>query len=85
MTNTLWFVWLAFILVCLLWPVAYGWGYRGWGPPLPSYIQRRRAVKASFTDVAMSARRQAWGIGGDFVWVVLLVGGCWAAAGLLWR
>jgi len=85
MTNTLWFVWLAFIFFFLVSPVGYGWSYRGWGPPLPRYIQRRRAIRASFTDVAAASRHQAWGKGGDFVWVVLLIGGCWAAAGLLLR
>jgi hypothetical protein len=40
-------------------------------------------VRASFTDVAAASRHQAWGRGGDFIWVVLLIGGGWAAAGLL--
>lgn len=85
MTNTLWFLWLAFIFVFLLSPVGYGWSYRGWRPPLPRYIQRRRAIRASFTDVAAASRHQAWGKGGDYVWVVLLLAACWAGAGLLLR
>jgi hypothetical protein len=85
MTNTLWFLWMGFMFLFLISPVGYGWSYRGWGPPLPRYIQRRRAVRASFTDVAAANRHQAWGWGGDFIWVVLLVGGSWAAAGLLLR
>lgn len=85
MTNTVWFVWLVFTLLFLVSPVGYGWSYRGWGPPFPRYIQRRRAIRASFTDTTEASRQQAWGIAGDFVWAMLLVAGCWAAAGLLWR
>jgi len=84
MTSTLWYVWMAFMVVFLVSPLGYGWSYRGWGPPLPRYIQRRRAIRASFTDVAAASRHQAWGRGGDFVWVVLLIGSSWAA-GLLLR
>ncbi len=47
MTNTLWFLWMAFMFLFLVSPVGYGWSYRGWGPPLPSYIQRRRAARGS--------------------------------------
>lgn len=83
MNNSLWYLWMAFMVVFLVSPVGYGWSYRGWGPPLPRYIQRRRAIRASYTDVAAAARHQAWGRGGDFVWVVMLIGGSWAAGLLL--
>jgi hypothetical protein len=82
MNNSLWYLWMAFMVVFLVSPVGYGWSYRGWGPPLPRYIQRRRAIRASYTDVAAVARHEAWVRGGDFVWVVMLIGGS-SAAGLL--
>ena len=85
MTNTLWFLWMAFIFLFLVSPLSYGWGYRGWGPPYPRYIQRRRALRATYSASSVASRHRAWGWGGDFVWVVLLIGGGWAAAGLLLR
>ncbi len=85
MTNTLWLLWMGFIFLFLVSPVSYGWGYRGWGPPYPRYIQRRRAMRAAYSASHVAARHRAWGRGGDFVWVVLLIGGGWAAAGLLLR
>ena len=85
MISTWWILWMAFMFVFLVSPVGYGWSYRGWGPPYPRYIQRRRALRASFTDSAAASRHHAWGWGGDFVWVVLLIGGGWAAAGLWLR
>lgn len=30
-------IWLFFVFLFLLLPLSYGWGYRGWGPPYPSY------------------------------------------------
>ncbi|MGY2130446.1 hypothetical protein [Blastococcus sp. SYSU DS0617] len=43
----LWFWWwLLFVLLLLLLPLGYGWGYRGWGPPYPSYYGSRRTVAA---------------------------------------
>ena len=85
MTNTLWFVWMSFMFLFLVSPISYGWGYRGWGPPYPRYVQRRRALRATYSASSVAARHRAWGWGGDFVWVVLLIGGGWAAAGLLLR
>ena len=67
-----WWFWLAFIFLFVLPPVGYGWGYRGWGPPLPSFVQRRRGADLS------------WGLGGDFVWVVALVGIAWAVSATFW-
>jgi hypothetical protein len=41
MYGSWWLLWWVFLLVFLLPPVGYGWGYRRWGPPYPSYFQRR--------------------------------------------
>ena len=46
MMSSWWFLWLAFMLLFLIPPLGYGWGYRGWGPPYPSYVQRRRGQQA---------------------------------------
>jgi len=45
--------------------LGYGWGYRGWGPPYPRYVQRRRAQRAAVGGGSASFDHQAWGWGGD--------------------
>ena len=85
MMSSWWILWMVFMFLFLVSPVSYGWGYRGWGPPYPRYIQRRRGLRASATGQAADPRHQSWGWGGDFVWVVLLVAGGWAFAGLFLR
>lgn len=85
MSNTLWFLWMGFMFMFFLSPIGYGWGYRGWGPPYPRYIQRRRALQAAYSPASVASKHRAWGRGGDFVWAVLLIGGGWAAAGLFLR
>jgi hypothetical protein len=85
MSTTLWLAWVAFMFLFVLSPLGYGWSYRGWGPPLPRYIQRRRAARSSLVNVATPARYEAWGRGGDFIWIVLLIGSGWALAGLMLR
>ena len=32
----------------------------------------------------MSFDHQAWGVGGDLLWVVVIIGMVWAFSGLLW-
>jgi hypothetical protein len=85
MMSSWWILWMAFMFLFLVSPVSYGWGYRGWGPPYPRYIQRRRGLRASSTGQPADLHHQSWGWGGDFVWVVLVVSGGWAFAGLLLR
>ena len=41
--RTWWWIWLAIVFFLFVLPLAYGWAYRGWGPPYPTYYQRRRA------------------------------------------
>lgn len=85
MMGTWWFFWLTFMFIFLVPPLGYGWGYRGWGPPYPRYIQRRRGLRASIGGGKTAAyRHHAWGWGGDFVWTVLFVGVAWAFLGLWW-
>ena len=79
MMGSWWLFWMVLMFVLVVPPLGYGWGYRGWGPPYPRYVQRRRRQRAAATG---SFNHEAWGWGGDFVWVVLLLGGGWAAVGL---
>jgi hypothetical protein len=85
MTTSWWFVWLLFMLVVLVPPVGYGWGYRGWGPPYPRYVQRRRGERAVAAGTAPTFDHGAWGRGGDFVWVMGSIGVFWVLLSLLWR
>ncbi len=88
MMSTWWWVWIAFMFMFLVPPLGYGWGYRGWGAPYPRYIQRRRGEAATMTMGSGGSGQfdhHAWGRGGDFVWMILLIGMFWALAGLWWR
>ena len=80
-----WWLWMLFMFLFLASPIGYGWGYRGWGVPYPRYIQRRRGERAATTGGATTFNHQSWGWGGDFVWMVLLIGVMWACAALWWR
>jgi len=82
MTNSWWWLWIAFLFIFLLPPIGYGWGYRGWGPPYPRYIQRRRAQRGTVSGSA-SFDHHAWGWGGDFVWMLLFIWMFWVVA-LFW-
>jgi hypothetical protein len=73
-----WFMWIVFMLVFVAPPIGYGWGYRGWGPPYPRYIQRRRRQQAADIGSGVS-NHDAWGWGGDLVWGILIIGMLWAA------
>jgi hypothetical protein len=84
MLGSWWLFWLFFMFLFLVPPVGYGWGYRGWGPPYPRFIQRRRARQAATKGIA-THDHHAWGWGGDLVWMVLLIGMFWAGFGIWWR
>lgn len=81
MMSSWWLLWILVMFIVLAPPVGYGWGYRRWGPPYPRYIQRRRAAKAG----PATFNHQSWGWGGDFVWLVMIVGSFWVFAALWWR
>jgi hypothetical protein len=82
MISSWWFLWMMFMFLLLVTPVSYGWGYRGWGPPYPSYFQRRRELRS--TGASGAFNHYSWGWGGDFVWLILLVGIFWVATALWW-
>ena len=72
MIGSWWIVWFVFMLLFLL-PTGYGWSYRGWGPPYPRYVQRRRGRAAAATGGSATFNHQSWGVVGDFVWIVFAV------------
>jgi len=73
------------MFVLLVPPMGYGWGYRGWGPPYPSYVQRRRSEQAGLVGAAAgSFDHYSWGWGGDAVWLVVLFGALWFTTALWW-
>ena len=80
----LWWFWLIIMLIFFV-PIGYGWGYRGWGPPYPRFIQRRRMQRSTAGDASAGYHYQAWGIGGDLVWGVLLLWAVVIAILFLWR
>jgi hypothetical protein len=83
MFGSVWLVWWLFMLFFLMAPMGYGWGYRGWGPPYPSYVQRRRAERS--TAVAGSFDHYSWSWGGDLLWMGLFFAVMWAASTFWWR
>ena len=78
MMSSWWWMWMLIMFLFLVPPIGYGWGYRGWGPPYPRYIQRRRMQRAATTGGSAGVNHQSWGWGGDLVWGVLFVGMLWA-------
>ena len=82
MFGSWWFIWMIFMFLFLVPPLGYGWGYRRWGAPYPSYIQRRRATA---NGGVTTTNHRAWGFGGDFVWIVMMIGLSWALAAVFWR
>jgi hypothetical protein len=82
--SSSWF-WVLLMFFCLAPPVAYCWRYRGWGPPYPRYIQRRRHSRAETVGGVLPFNHHAWGWGGDVVWVLVLLGAVWALSILSWH
>lgn len=85
MIASWWWAWVLLMILFLVTPVGYGWGYRGWGAPVPRYIQRRRGSQALVAPGSPAFDHHAWGWGGDYVWVMMLLGVVSAAAAFLWR
>ena len=79
-----WWIWMMFMFLFLVPPMGYGWGYRGWGPPYPRYLQRRRARQAAAAGGLASSDHEALGWAGDLVWGGLAIGTIWALCTLLW-
>lgn len=80
-----WWLWILVMLLLLVPPIGYGWAYRGWGPPYPLYVQRRRGQRTVVADGSVPFDHQSWGLGGDFVWAVFFIGILWAIGSFWWR
>jgi hypothetical protein len=78
-------IWMGVMFLVLVPALGYGWGYRGWGPPYPSYIQRRRSRPGVIAVGLVPFDHKAWGRGGDLIWIVASVGIILAATSFLWR
>ena len=85
MMSAWWWMWMVFMFLVLLPPVSYGWGYRGWGPPYPRYIQRRRSQQAAVARSTGTFDHHSWGWRGDLVWVGLLFALLWFCFIFWWR
>jgi hypothetical protein len=73
------------MLLMLVPPIGYGWGYRGWGPPYPSYFQRRRERGLLQAGVRPAISPRSWGFAGDAVWAVFGLSTLWVLAmALVW-
>ena len=79
-----WFWWIVLMFIVLVIPTGYGWGYRGWGAPYPRFIQRRRALRAGARVPPMQFDHHAWGVGGDLIWLVVVVAVMWAFWAMWW-
>ena len=82
--SSWWLIWMMFIFLFLIPPLGYGWGYRGWGPPYPRYVQRRRSRHLAAGGTARPFRHESWGWAGDVVWVLFFVGFLWVVTVLFW-
>jgi hypothetical protein len=83
MIYSAWWIWLAFMFVLLVTPASYGWGYRGWGPPLPSYVQRQRVARGYPFAGRPPHTHTTWGYGGDLIWALVFILALWAL-GWIW-
>ena len=79
-----WFWWIFLMFIILVPPMGYGWGYRGWGAPYPRFIQRRRALQAGTRVPPVQFDHHAWGVGGDFIWLFVVVAVMWAFWAMWW-
>lgn len=91
--------WMVFVLFLLVVPLGYGWGYRGWGAPYPTSVNRRRArLGARATDPAVdrvvdpdgavlddpvAAEAAGWGVVADVLWVIAVGALVWLVLALL--
>lgn len=72
----MWFLlWVVFVVLLFALPLGYGWGYRRWGPPYPSWTAAAREQRAR--------GMATWGFIADLVWVVFLVAIIWLIIGLI--
>jgi hypothetical protein len=80
-----WWWWLAFLIVFFLFPLAYGWGYRGWGP-----WYRRRARRPASAETPLPAGQRSgaddlgWGWAAIMLWIVLFIAFLWLVGVVAW-
>jgi hypothetical protein len=84
MMSSWWLVSTIFMVFLIASPVSYGWGYRGWGPPYPKYVQRRRSEQLTANGASGPYKHESWGMGGDLVWMTFFIGVLWVATALFW-
>jgi hypothetical protein len=84
MMSSWWLLWMVFMFFLLVSPVGYGWGYRGWGPPYPTYLQRRRSQQLAASGANGPYSHESWGFGGDLLWMVFFFGLAWVVIALFW-
>lgn len=83
-----WWWWIAFVLIFLLLPLGYGWGYRGWGPwwrrgPRTRDRAAGEGTAASGRPTTRNGRNTedvGWGWAGAFVWIVVIIAVVWVIA-----
>ncbi len=79
--------WLFLLLLFLFVPLGYGMGVRRWGPPYPTYYQRRRdgrvgaVAPGSGASPAPAAEegasKSSWGWIADLIWLAALLVVVW--------
>ncbi len=69
-----WWWWIAFVIIFFLFPLGYGWGYRGWGP----WWRRRRPATTA------GGPEQGWGCAGAILWIILIIAIFWFIAAWGW-
>jgi len=84
MMGSWWLLWMIFMFFLLVSPVGYGWGYRGWGPPYPTYLQRRRSQQLAASGANGPYSHESWGFGGDLLWMIFFFGLLWVVIALFW-
>lgn len=77
-----WWWWMLFLLIFFLLPLAYGWGYRGWGP----WYRRRLPARSPDAQLGRTDRdiEEGWGWIAIFLWIALIIAVLWLIAGLSW-
>jgi hypothetical protein len=85
MMSSWWLLWVVLMFFLLVPPLGYGWGYRGWGPPYPRYIQRRRSQQLSAAGATGPFKHESWGLSGDILWMMFFIGLFWVVTATFWR
>jgi hypothetical protein len=72
-------LWWVVLMVFLISPVGYGWGYRGWGAPCRAASSAAERLRAGGPGSGAPFDHHAWGRGGDLVWAILALEMFWLA------